>query len=485
MATPVCPYLGLLDDPEAHLNYPSFENRCYSTIARESIQLSEQSVFCLGGQYQSCPRYMAVHGPPQADSTIEMAPVPMPSAPPAPATQAATAPVPLPTYVAPVPAAQPSSGRDWSLAIILGGMLVGILLCVVAFAGYFSLRALVSTLPSTATPPVVVVIPVAPSVTPTSTITPIPAQESPTITPVTAPATPTITPTLDMQATSTPTPLPGTATRPPATPTRRPAPTQTPRPTSTRAPTPVRTATPGAVVISFTATKTSILSGQCTTITWRVTNAKEVHYEGRGVNGSGSSEECPTITTTYTLKVIDQRNTVTTKTLKITVNAGTPTGTPTASPTVTPWPTATPTVTPSPTVTRTATPTPTPTATSTPTPTATPFYVEWSASPPNYTGSGPDVDIVFTNTGFVSDRLHLTLSDSQLPQDWQVEICLGSDCGQSKSTPLIDPAGVTSVTVHFTIPQGAPAGSSGSVKLKANSVKDSAYRLFVNITVQA
>ena len=482
MTAPVCPYLGLLDDPEAHLNYPSFENRCYSTIARESIQLSEQSVFCLGGQYQSCPRYMAVHGPPQADSTIEMAPVPIP---PAPVTQAATEPVPLPTYVAPVPVAQPSSGRDWSLAIILGGMLVGILLCVGAFAGYFSLRALVSTLPGTPTPPVVVVIPVAPSATPTPTITSIPPQESPTITPVTAPTTPTVTPTLDMLATSTPTPLPGTATRLPATPTRRPAPTKTPRPTSTRAPTPVRTATAGPVAISFTATKTSIFYGQCTTIIWRVTNAKEVYYEGRGVNGSDSSEECPKVTTTYTLKVIDKRNVTTTKTLSITVKPGTPTVTPTGSPTVTPWPTATPTVTPTVTATRTTTPTPTPTATPTPTLTPTPFIVEWSASPPNYTGSGPDVDIVFTNTGFVSDQLLLSLSDSQLPQGWQVEICLGSDCGPSKTTPLIDPDGVTGATVHFTIPQGAPPGASGSVKLKANSVKDSEYRLFVNITVQA
>lgn len=483
MAAPVCPYLGLLDDPEAHLNYPSFENRCYSTIARESIPLSEQSVFCLGGKYASCPRYMAVHGPPQADQTIEMAPVPL--------VPVATAPAaPLPTYVAPMPVTRSSPGRDWSLAIILGGMLVGILLCVGAVAGYFSLRALVSTLPLTPTPPVVVVIPVGPSLTPTLTSTPALPPGSPTVTPVTQPTTPTATPTLDMQATSTPTPSlptppPGTATaRPPATPTRRPPPTRTPPPTSTRAPTPVRTPTYAPVTISFTATKTTILYGQCTTITWRVTNAKEVYYQGRGVPGSGNSEECPKETTKYTLKVIDRRNVTTTKTLQIKVNPGTPTVTPTASATVTPWPTATPTVTPTPTITRTATPTATPTATTTPTATPTPFYVEWNASPPSYEGTNP-ASIVFTNTGLVADALALSLTDKQLPEGWDVQICLGNDCGSNKTTPTIDPGGLTSVTVRFTIPQGAPSGASGSVKLRANSIKDFSVILRVSIKVQA
>ena len=476
MTAPVCPYLGLLDDPEAHLNYPSFENRCYSTVARESIQLSEQSVFCLGGQYQSCPRYMAVHGPPQADATIEMAPMPLP---PAPAAQAATAPVPLPTYVAPAPAAQPPSGRDWSLAIILGGMLVGILLCVGAFAGYFSLRALVDTLPNTATPPVVIVIPIAPSATSTPTLTPIPPQES--LTPVTAPTTPTVTPTLDMQATITPTSVlpPGTATtRPPATPTRRPAPTRTPRPTSTRAPTPVRTPTTGPVSITYTATKTSILYGQCTTITWKVTNAKEVYFEGRGVNGTGSSEECPTETTSYVLKVIDQRGVTTKKSLQIKVSAGTPTVTPTGSPTFTPWPTPTPTVTPTAVPTRTMTPTPTTIATFTPTPA---LHVEWSASPPHYNGSNP-VSIAFTNRGSASDALVLSMDDIQIPEGWQVEICVANDCGSQKTTPFIDPGGVTGAEVRFTIRQ-ALAGASGSVTLQAKSRSDYSYSLSVHITV--
>jgi uncharacterized membrane protein len=117
-------------------------------------------------------------------------------------------------------------------------------------------------------------------------------------------------------------------------------------------------------------------------------------------------------------------------------------------------------------------------------PTPTPFYVEWRASPPSYDGANP-VSILFTNTGLVTDALLLSLSDKQLPDGWTVEICLGDDCGQSKTTPTLDPGGVTSVTVRFTIPQGAPAGASGSVRLRANSVKDFGYLLTVSIKVQA
>jgi len=488
MTAPVCPYLGLLEDPEAHLNYPSFENRCYSTIARESIPLSEQSVFCLGGQYASCPRYMAVHGPPQGDPTIEMAAVPIPPTAPAPAS---VAPVPVPTYVVPMPTPESSTGRDWSLAVILGGLLVGILLCVGSFAGYFSLRALVSTLPGTPTPNVVVIIPGAPSATPSPTVI-LQPTDLPTITPVTAPTTPTVTPTFDVLATNTPpvvatpTPPPVATTRPPATPTRRPAPTQTPRATSTRAPTPARTPTSRPVSISFTTSKSTIIDGQCTINSWRVTNAREVYYEGRGVNGTGSEEECPSATRTYKLKVIDLRNATTTKTLTITVNPGTPTVTPTPSATYTPWPTATPTVTPSVTPTRTTTPTPTPTtfATITPTPTETPFHVEWSASPPSYSGSGPDVDIVYTNLGQEADELILTLDDIQIPNGWQVEVCLSGDCGTNKTTPSVSPGGSINATVRFSIPGDAPAGASGSIRLRGISAKDFDYHLSVDITVQ-
>lgn len=214
-------------------------------------------------------------------------------------------------------------------------------------------------------------------------------------------------------------------------------------------------------------------------------NARSVHYEGRGVNGTGSSEECPSTKTVYKLVVVDQRNVTTTKTITISVNPGTPTVTPTASATFTPWPTATPTVTPTVTPTRTATPTPTSIPTLTPTPTATVFHVEWSASPPSYTGTGPDVNIVFTNQGQDPDALLLRLDDIQVPDGWQVEVCLGGDCGSSKTTPSVDPGGTTEATVRFSIPVDAPAGASGFVRLRAVSFNDIDYILSVSITVLA
>ncbi len=153
MTHSVCPYLGLLDDPDAHLNYPSFENRCYATVAREAIPLSEQAVFCLGGQFKNCPRYMALHGPPQPEpNTLEAGPLPPPQPTPADGGGAA-APPPVPVYV-PYPVLPPSQkqGKDWSLVLIIGGVLLTILLCSGATAGYFSMKALFrAALPPTPT----------------------------------------------------------------------------------------------------------------------------------------------------------------------------------------------------------------------------------------------------------------------------------------------------------------------------------------------
>ncbi len=83
----------------------------------------------------------------------------------------------------------------------------------------------------------------------------------------------------------------------------------------------------------------------------------------------------------------------------------------------------------------------------------------------------------------MTDALELKLSDKQLLDGWQVEICLGGDCGQSKTTPFIDPGGVTDATVRFTIPPSAPSGANGFVVLKAVSRNDYGYVLSVSITV--
>jgi hypothetical protein len=479
MSASVCPYLGLLDDPDAHLNYPSFENRCYATIARESIPLSEQSVFCLGGQYKSCPRYMALHGPPQPEpNTVETGPLPPPAT--VGAMQQTSAPVPV--YV-PYPIQPPArQSKDWSMAMIIGGALLTILLCTGAIAGYFSMKALFQTVLSptptmtvaegSATPPAVAP-PVGGSITPTivTTGSPIPT-ETPTsseLPPGGQTPAPTFTPTLIQ-----PTVTPGGPPTPLPTPTRRPPPTATRYPTPTRHPTSVYTPTPPAVVVSFTATMTSIYEGDCTTLKWNVINAKAVYLDNVGVPGVSSKKVCPLKNTTYKLKVIDLRNNTTTKSLTILVKKGTPSATPTYTVTWTPWPTRTPTITPTPTVTPTPTIPPTPTLSPTPTPTLTPtptpFFAQWQAQPPSHSGPELNVNITFINQGSGLDALHVSLGSTQLPSNWSVSICDNNGCSADKITPDVPAGGSTSLVVRFSVPSGATG--TGVVYLKCVSVRD-------------
>jgi hypothetical protein len=74
-----------------------------------------------------------------------------------------------------------------------------------------------------------------------------------------------------------------------------------PPPTAT--PTPAATATP-TVFISFWSNKAEITVGQCATVGWDVEGIKEVYFEDKGVVGHSSREVCPTVTTTYHLRVI-------------------------------------------------------------------------------------------------------------------------------------------------------------------------------------
>jgi len=141
----------------------------------------------------------------------------------------------------------------------------------------------------------------------------VPSTNSDTV-PVVAPPTPTPTPT------ETPTPVP-TATdtpTPTTTPTSVPA-TATPSPTPTDTPVPVTT-------INFTANPLSINAGECTTVSWLATNVKEVYYQDEGVAGDDNGqavqrEECPTETTTFTLRVVKPDDSEETKEVTVTVLA--------------------------------------------------------------------------------------------------------------------------------------------------------------------
>ena len=90
---------------------------------------------------------------------------------------------------------------------------------------------------------------------------------------------------------------------------------------------PPPTATPSPTVpvvqqtyIDFRASATVINQGQCVTIAWDVEGIKEVYYQGVGVTGHESRQECPQATTTYRLRVIRLDNVEDNRYITVTVN---------------------------------------------------------------------------------------------------------------------------------------------------------------------
>jgi hypothetical protein len=53
-----CPYLGLKEDPDTHLGFPSGGNICLRTSTATSISNHHQSDFCLSARTSSCPNYL-------------------------------------------------------------------------------------------------------------------------------------------------------------------------------------------------------------------------------------------------------------------------------------------------------------------------------------------------------------------------------------------------------------------------------------------
>lgn len=74
-----------------------------------------------------------------------------------------------------------------------------------------------------------------------------------------------------------------------------------PPPTAT--PTPAATATT-AVQISFWSNKSEVTVGECANVGWDVEGIREVYFEGTGVVGHSSRQVCPTVETTYHLRVV-------------------------------------------------------------------------------------------------------------------------------------------------------------------------------------
>ncbi|MFN8487765.1 MAG: NBR1-Ig-like domain-containing protein [Caldilineaceae bacterium] len=64
---------------------------------------------------------------------------------------------------------------------------------------------------------------------------------------------------------------------------------------------------PAAVAqIDFRADRTSLNSGECTSLHWDVEHVREIYLDGHGVTGHGSLQVCPASTQTFRLKVVRQ-----------------------------------------------------------------------------------------------------------------------------------------------------------------------------------
>ncbi|RME46642.1 MAG: fibronectin type III domain-containing protein, partial [Caldilineae bacterium] len=87
---------------------------------------------------------------------------------------------------------------------------------------------------------------------------------------------------------------------------------------------PTPTPTP-STNITFLADPLTVNEGQCTTFSWLVTGVKAVYFNDEGVAGDDNGqpvtrEECPTQTTTYTLRVVQQNDEEIVKKITIKVN---------------------------------------------------------------------------------------------------------------------------------------------------------------------
>lgn len=114
------------------------------------------------------------------------------------------------------------------------------------------------------------------------------------------------------------------ASAPPPPPTDTPVPsTATPPPTATSGPSGTPIPTTG-----FRVDQTSLNAGQCTTLRWDFDNIKAIHvvlgygYDEEGIAGHGTSQVCPSITTTYKARVIKNDNSQQTHEVTVNVNGG-------------------------------------------------------------------------------------------------------------------------------------------------------------------
>ncbi|MCS6843795.1 MAG: hypothetical protein NZ528_05635 [Caldilineales bacterium] len=516
MASQVCPLLGLVDERGAYLTYPSFENRCYATSPHQAIALNEQTFFCLGGNYERCPRYQASVGgrsswaPPTADE-----PEPEPAAAASawseeaaePAASFAEAPAAGDSFWTPPPPSGSQGRRNgggaggrpvWPLLLAAGTLVVVLVLCALVSASWLGLQALSArlALAPTGTPLVE-----RGTVAPGGPVAPGGAGQLPGVLPPGLPLTGTITADgfLIVVVTVTPTPtavqpiLP-TATSPPPTPTPfptdtplpffptptpeppvfdtpTPRPTPTPRDTPTPFPTPTPyvppptpteapptptfappTATFEPFVLRFTAEPSAIIFGQESTLSWEVRGVRAFFLDGQPMNGPTGSMRVRPTSTTTYVLRV------------IRVDGGVQEVTQTV------------TVTP---------PTPTPTPTATP----WPFY---RLPPPAVTttvingaactsvNGCPAFTLLIGNQGATTFRYRLEkFNNEPWPAGWYSVLCWGSTCfpWDRPVERTLAPGAIETVTLNFSVP-ALVDGQRGIVNVRGYCLECGPYPFF-------
>ena len=491
---PHCPYLGV--EASNHrlgeaVEYPSFENRCWTTPRPIPLLLTDQATLCLCNGYHHCPRFLAARAARQGQERPATVP------PPADSDSITSALKELEADVQAATTAQTKSRRRWGW-IGAGLIFMSSLLCGGLFAGYVGWQMVrdeitatqpgeINTLATsaqaqTSTQPPIYIIQTATSTSQPNAIAQVPDTSQATdgnapVYPVAVQPTPApdgsvpnqpppslsqIAEETNAQETTTQgsndsVPLPSTGPTPILdfgleVPTRRPTPLLLDIPTSTPSleemtPTPQPTSTPmppmGTPLVIFYAEDPTMEPGDCTTVHWNVQNVKEVYYENLGVDGQGQKEECVRDDPgDYNLLVIFGNGATQAYTLTVAVVA--------------------PTDTPKPTPTRTEEPLPTPTWTpnvpaATPTP-PTQYGARLEAGDDTKLscprGATCDIDFYAANIGSAIDTITVRFTEAS---SWPHQLCrLDGVCSESQMT-LVD-MGLSStgvVRLNVTIPADA------------------------------
>ena len=506
-----CPHLGTLSSDRRAgepIEYPSFENRCWSGEQEMPLLLTDQATLCLCAGFRHCPRFVAAraarHGQEQHGQGPQGV---VPHQPTSPRTSPLT---PRPA-IQPAPAAPPAddaishalgelaaemnagevaetrSRQRWGW-IGAGLIFMSSLLCGGLFAAYIGWQMVSSDLLAT-TPGNVDTLSAAAQeapqmyiiVTGTSepaALAPAPQWGELAATPVypsavtatpggqgtqfsaqpAAPAAqnapqavvPAATPIFDMQLeipTRRPTPMLDIPTSTPL------AGSPTPSPSPTNSPTAVIVGTP---VVVFTARDSLLEPGECTLLMWHVENVRAVFYENTGVDGKGEREECiDNDDNTYSLTVIlaDGTQQIYTTEVEAILPTETPTPRPTREEEVSPTPTWTPNV-----------------PTETPTPTITyqvGLEVGGDSTLTCQRGESCEVDLYVTNASTVLDTIKVYFTDAGA---WPRKLCrLDGACGENEMLIVnLGPSNTGVVRVQISLPADTEQ-SAMTYRLQASS----------------